>query len=208
MDLEAIVPERSIYVIDDDAAVRDSLRMLLQGAGMAVETFDSAEAFLARVGDVASGCVVTDVRMPGMTGIELQRALQARAAKLPLIVVTGHGDIDTAVIAMKSGAHDFIEKPYKEERLLGAIRDALELEERQRAARAQTSGIAARAATLSQRQRQVMDLVVEGLPNKEIAVRLGISARTVEIYRAWVMERMGARNVAELIRLALQLRTH
>ncbi|MBL8671028.1 MAG: response regulator [Alphaproteobacteria bacterium] len=199
-------PDRSIYVIDDDAAVRDSLQTLLEGAGMAVQTFDSAEAFLARFDGGLSGCIVSDMRMPGMTGIDLQKVLRERSGALPLIVVTAHGDIDTAVMAMKSGAHDFIEKPYKEERLLGAVRDALDLEERQRAARAQASEIAARAATLSQRQRQVMDLVVDGLPNKEIAVRLGISARTVEIYRAWVMERMGARNLAELIRLALQLR--
>lgn len=206
MSQAASSPDRSIFVIDDDAAVRDSLQALLEGAGLAVRTFESAEAFLALYDGSMTGCIVSDMRMPGMTGIDLQKVLRGRPGALPLIVVTAHGDIDTAVMAMKSGAHDFIEKPYKEERLLGAVRDALDLEERQRAARAQVSEIAARAATLSQRQRQVMDLVVDGLPNKEIAVRLGISARTVEIYRAWVMERMGARNLAELIRLALQLR--
>ena len=196
-----------VLVADDDEAVLDSLRLLLESHGYETRCFASAEALLAAVNgaEAAGGCAVVDVRLPGMSGLELQKQLYRRDRALPVIIITGHGDIDMAVRALKAGAFDFIEKPFDDNRLLDSIVDALAGATRRKAATETVSTTAASYAELSERQRQVMDLVAEGAANKEIAARLGISPRTVEIYRAKVMEKMGARNLAELVRMALVL---
>ncbi len=193
----------TVALIDDDAAVLDSLRMVLGSHGITVRPFNSANAFLA-LGDFGDiDCVVSDVRMPGVTGLELQRALSDRGSSLPLILMTGHGDIAMAVQALKDGAVDFLEKPFDDARLVESIQTATAAGDRQRSRRAAREETAARIAELTERQRQVMELVVKGLSSKEIALDLGISPRTVENYRAWVMEKMGASNLADLVRKAL-----
>jgi two-component system response regulator FixJ len=188
----------SVCIIDDDIAVLDSLRLLLSGTDLDVHCFVSAEAFLDAGEAIAQAdCVVSDVKMPGMTGLDLQRRLASYATRIPLILITGHGDID-----------DFIEKPFDDARLIKSIYGAIESGQRDRANCAETQHIAACLEELSDRQRQVMYLAVEGLSNKEIAARLGISPRTVETYRAWVMERTRARNLAHLVRMVTRLEGH
>lgn len=193
----------TIALIEDDEAVLDSLRLLLEGHGMAVQCFDSAEGFLAAGADSSSACIVSDVRMPGMSGLDLQRELKARSCNVPVILITGHGDIAMAVSAMREGAYDFIEKPYDAEQLIASIEKARAADQKIRSYQNQKTALMARMVELSPRQREVMQLVAEGLSNKQIAQQLGISSRTVENYRAWVMERMGAANVAELVRKVL-----
>lgn len=195
----------TVVLIDDDAAVLDSLRMILTQRGMSVECFTSADAFMARMKSISVNCVVSDVRMPGLSGLDLQTELTKTGSKVPLILITGHGEIAMAVGAVKQGAFDFIEKPFDPQKLADAIRQAIASSQEQRAQQDEVSAVRQRAAELSQRQREVMDLVVHGLSNKEIALRLGISPRTVENYRAWVMEKMGAPNLASLIRMVLLL---
>lgn len=195
-----------IALIDDDLAVLDSLSLYLQRNGVAVSCFSSAQDFLATK-DWAERfeCAVADVRMPGMSGLDLVRYLKSKGAIIPAILITGHGDIDMAVAAIKLGAFDFIEKPFDESRLLDAIRNAAGQGQREQDQVAQFADLKSRFESLSERQRQVMELAVTGLSNKEIGMRLGISPRTVEIHRAWMMERMGARNLAELVRMGMQL---
>lgn len=194
--------ERLIHVIDDDEAVRDSLEFVFETAEMAVRSYDSAVAFLQALDGGTSGCIVTDVRMPDMSGLDLLLELQDRGVRMPVIVITGHGDVPLAVEAMKAGAHDFIEKPFEEQRLLAAVQRALErgleppLTKEQADARA-------RIARLSPRERQVLKRLVDGQANKTVAWELGISARTVEVYRAKLMEKMQADAFADLVRLAL-----
>ena len=170
---------------------------------MAVRTYHSVEAFLAVDGDTP-GCIVSDVRLPGRSGLDLQRRLNEKGRMAPLILITGHGDIAMAVNAIKDGAFDFIEKPYDADQLIASIDKALAVDEKVRLREGQKAEIVARIAELSPRQRQVMHLVAEGLSNKQIAARLGISPRTVENYRAWVMERLAASNLADLVRKVLQ----
>ena len=198
----------TVALVDDDEAVLDSLRMALESRSIAVRCFTSAEAFMESLDELRPRCVVSDVRMPGWSGIELQQALKARDATLPLILITGHGDIPMAVNAIKEGAFDFIEKPFDYERLIESIMKAIEYGDRAQSAQAQLVDLAQRVGELSERQREVMDRVVEGLSNKEIAQALGISPRTVENYRAWVMEKMGATNLADLVRKVLLLNSH
>ena len=193
----------TIALIEDDEAALDSLRLLLEGRGMAVEGFGSGEAFFASLDKCKPVCVVSDVRMPGMSGLDLQRALKAQGKDVPVILITGHGDIAMAVTAMKEGAFDFIEKPYDAEYLIARIEKALTAEQELRSKEGQRLELLERIAELSPRQKEVMQLVAEGLSNKQIALQLGISPRTVENYRAWVMERMDASNVAELVRKVL-----
>jgi two-component system response regulator FixJ len=194
----------TIALIEDDEAALDSLRLLLQSRGLSVRGFASAEAFLAGASTEAPpACIVSDVRLPGMSGLDLQRALKARGEEVPVILITGHGDIAMAVTAMKEGAVDFVEKPYDADRLIAGIVEAVAAGAEQRSKDAQRAELLERLAELSPRQREVMHLVAEGLSNKQIALRLGISPRTVENYRAWVMERMGAANIAELVRKVL-----
>jgi len=195
----------TIALIDDDAAVLDSLRMILTQRGMAVECFTSADAFMARVKSMSVSCVVSDVRMPGLSGLDLQTELTKAGSKVPLILITGHGDIAMAVGAVKRGAFDFIEKPFDAQKLADTIRHAIANGQERRAQESEVGAVRERAAELSQRQREVMELVAQGLSNKEIARQLGISSRTVENYRAWVMEKMGAPNLASLVRMVVLL---
>ena len=198
------MPEPTVYIVDDEPAIRDSLAMLLRSVGLASRSFPSAPAFLDGFDARVPGCLVADVRMPGMSGLELQEALRARAAALPVIIITGHGDIAMAVRAMKAGATDFIEKPFNDQVLLDAVHRALA---QQRPGEAPPSAvraeIEARVATLTPREREVMLLVAEGRPNKVVATRLGLSTRTVEVHRAKAMEKMQARSLAELVRMAI-----
>jgi two-component system response regulator FixJ len=196
----------TVALIEDDEAALDSLRLLLESRGFSVRGFASAEAFLASMpDDGAPACIISDVRLPGLSGLDLQRALKAEGRDMPVILITGHGDIAMAVTAMKEGAFDFVEKPYDVERLIAGIGKALAAGEQLRTRENQRAELLQRLAELSPRQKEVMQLVAEGLSNKQIAHRLGISPRTVENYRAWVMERMGAANIAELVRKVLIL---
>ena len=192
-----------IHVIDDDADVRQSLAFLLTTAGLSVRVHESADAFLKVLAEVQEGCIVTDVRMPGIDGIELQRQLSARGIRLPVIMMTGHGDVALAVEAMKAGAVDFIEKPFDDEVLLTAIKAALARRAGDRERTAQSAAVRERLKLLSEREQQVMGGLVAGKPNKIIAFDLGISARTVEIYRANVMAKMQADSLSALVRMAL-----
>jgi FixJ family two-component response regulator len=203
--MNAADSDKQVFLVDDDAAVRDSLVLLLGIAGFKVRAFGSAVDFLDNFLPGQPGCLVTDIRMPGMDGLELQGELMRRNIDLPVIFITGHGDVAKAVQALKSGAHDFIEKPFEEEVLTDSIRQAFEEETSSRGPRArrETAGVNARKAMLTPREAQVMDLVVEGHSNKSIAQKLGISARTVEIHRARVMDKMKARNLSDLVRMAL-----
>jgi two-component system, LuxR family, response regulator FixJ len=196
-----------VALIDDDAAVLDALRLYLERNDVAVSSFSTADAFLASLGDAGGvDCIVADVRMPGLSGIDLVREACSRASSPPIILITAHGDVDMAVAAIKLGAFDFIEKPFDERRLLESIRAAVDQSSPvQPAAALDRAALKERVAGLTDRQRQVMELAASGLSNKEIALRLGISPRTVENHRAWMMERMGARNLADLVRLVTRL---
>jgi two-component system response regulator FixJ len=196
-----------LALIDDDAAVLDSLRLYLERNGVVVSGFSTADAFLAILGNAGSvDCIVADVRMPGLSGIDLVREMADRRNRPPIILITAHGDVDMAVSAIKQGAFGFIEKPFDEARLLESIRAAAgQAIPAQAPADRDLDELKERALGLTDRQRQVMELAAAGLSNKEIALRLGISPRTVENHRAWMMERMGARNLAELIRLVTRL---
>lgn len=198
--------ESSVAIIDDDEAVRDSISMMLGNEGFGILAFPTADAFLSNLdaGRLPS-CVVSDIRMPGMTGLDLQKVLAKKWPLVPLVLITGHGDVSIAVNALKSGAHDFIEKPFSPERLIEAIRSAVSSTASRINHDQELLRISGRVSELSDRQRQVMDLAVKGLSNKEIAIHLRISPRTVETYRAWVMEKTGARNIADLVRIAMRL---
>lgn len=196
----------AVAIIDDDEPVRDSLSLMLSNHGFGVCSFASAEQFLSALQqDQLPACVVCDIRMPGISGLELQKELVKKWPMVPLVLITGHGDVPMAVTALKAGAHDFIEKPFAPDRLIAAISSAIGATENQRNEDQEIVRLAARVNELSDRQRQVMDLAVKGLSNKEIALTLKISPRTVETYRAWVMEKTGARNIADLVRIAVRL---
>jgi RNA polymerase sigma factor (sigma-70 family) len=199
----------SIHVglVDDDPAVLDSLQLYFAHNGVQTSCFASAETLLAGLESGAQfDCVVSDIRMPGsMSGLGLLHRLKDRRSSIPLILITGLGDIEMAVSAIKNGAFDFIEKPFDEGRLLASIRNAVAVGRQQAGDVAEIEKLRARFNTLSERQRQVMELAVTGLSNKEIASQLGISPKTVENHRAWVMERIGAKNLAELVRIALKI---
>ncbi|EAQ35000.1 response regulator FixJ [Nitrobacter sp. Nb-311A] len=194
----------NVYVIDDDPTMRDSLDFLLGSADFNVTLFDTAADFLDAHSGLLFGCVLSDVRMPGINGMDLLRRLKASASPLPIIIMTGHGDIPLAVEAMKLGAFDFVEKPFEDERLIGMIEVALQQNPNHTKSDTVSAEIASRLATLSQRERQVMDGLVAGLSNKLIAREHNISPRTIEVYRANVMTKMQAHNLSELIRLALR----
>jgi len=195
-----------VALVDDDEAVLDALRLLLSAKGMRPACFASAGAYLDGRGEHDRfDCIVADVRMPGMSGVDLVQHLQGEAASPPVLLITGHGDVDMAVAAIKLGATDFIEKPFDETRLLEAIRTAASTDRQKRDEAARFAELRLRYEGLSHRQRQVMTLATEGLSNKEIAQRLDISPRTVEIHRSWMMTRMTARNLAELVRMEMEL---
>jgi two-component system, LuxR family, response regulator FixJ len=192
----------AIHVVDDDPAVRDSLRLLLEASGFSVQTHASAAAFLAEAAGLA-GCVLTDVRMPGMDGLQLQQRLNERGVRLPVMVMTGQGDIPIAVRAMKAGAVDFLEKPIDETRLLEAVGRALEQGRRLQQVQASAAEAAARLAGLTPREREVLDLLVTGLSNKAVGNELGASPRTIEVHRARILDKLQARSMPELVRLVL-----
>src|SRR5689334_17154208 len=192
-----------VFVVDDDADQRDSLCALLESAGVASEAHESARAFLGAYQPGRSGCLIADIRMPDMDGLELQEELNRRNAGLPVIVVTGHADVPLAVRAMKAGAVDLIEKPYDDELLLASVKRALAKAHGAREQAAATESAKTRIASLSARERQVLELLVAGQPNKIIAFELDISPRTVEIHRAHVMEKMEAKSLSDLVRAAI-----
>ncbi len=192
-----------VQIIDDDDALRDSLTFLLSSAGIEAKSYDSAGAYLDDPQRGAAGCIITDVRMPGMSGIDLLRKLKSDGVSLPVIVMTGHGDVPLAVEAMKLGAFDFIEKPFDDDALLASVRGALGVQEKQTREGSQRQEIENRLTQLSTRERQVLDGLVAGQANKVIAYELGISPRTVEIYRANVMTKMQANSLSDLVRMAL-----
>lgn len=195
--------EENVFVVDDDQAIRNSLKWLIESVGLRVKTFDSADAFLAACYPGLAGCLLLDVRMPGMSGLELQTHLRRQEFRMPVIIITGHGDVAMAVQAMKDGAVDFIEKPFNDEALLGSIRNALDYDKEWRGANAIKAEVAARLAELTPREHEVMMMVTDGKSNKEIAAALGVSTKTVEAHRARVMEKMRAGSLAELVRMAL-----
>ncbi|NVN87992.1 MAG: response regulator transcription factor FixJ [Rhodopseudomonas sp.] len=194
----------NVYVIDDDPAMRDSLDFLLDSSGFNVKVFESALAFLDALSAAESGCILSDVRMPGIDGIDLLKRLKALGSRLPVLIMTGHGDVPLAVEAMKLGAIDFIEKPFEDDRLIGMIEAALGQAERGAKTEAVAQDIAARVESLSPRERQVMDGLVAGLSNKVLARDFDISPRTIEVYRANVMTKMQASSLSELVRLAMR----
>lgn len=196
--------EAIVHVIDDDEAARHSLKFLIECAGYRVADYDSALAFLAALpadGQLGPGCIVTDVRMPEMTGLELIDRLRDKGVAEPLIVITGHADVPMAIEAMKQGVADFIEKPFSDDTILGSIRSAIARDTDRQQARNERAEVVARMETLSPREHEVLDGLVEGHANKVIAFDLDISARTVEVYRANVMTKMQARSLSELVRM-------
>jgi two-component system response regulator FixJ len=195
--------DRTVFVVDDDEAVRRALGFLLQTEGYAVEAFPSAAAFLDRYDPDRRGCLLLDVRMPHMTGLDLQHELNARGWRIPAIFITGHGTVPIAIAAMKAGAFDFIEKPLRDDALLDSVERALGWEETTREEHLELAALKTRATLLTPREREVFDLVATGEPNKIIARRLGISVRTVELHRSHILEKMQARTISELIRMAI-----
>jgi two-component system response regulator FixJ len=194
--------ERTVHVVDDDAAIRRSLEQLLDAAGFRVVSYDTPLAFLDAALDLSPGCVLLDIKMPGIDGLEVQALLQKGNVSWPVIVMTGQGDVQSAVRAMKAGAVDFLEKPYSDELLLDAIESALAGADRANVDR-DAAEATERIAALSPREREVLDALVAGRPNKVIAFDLGISVRTVEVHRARMMERLGVHQLAEAVRLAV-----
>jgi two-component system, LuxR family, response regulator FixJ len=195
--------ENVVHIIDDDDDARESLAFLLEAADVEVHAYESAVAFLKALPLVTSGCVITDVRMPDIDGMELMRRLHESGSALPVIVMTGHGDVPLAVEAMKLGAIDFLEKPFDDETLLTAVRMALSRKRGDSEQEMRKAEVKERLASLSPREQQVLDGLIAGHPNKTIAFDLGISARTVEVYRANLMTKMQARSLSELVRMAL-----
>ena len=196
-------PEPTVFVVDDDRAMRDSLSWLLDSVGLRVRSYATAAEFLADHDPAQPGCLVLDVRMPGMSGLDLQAELARRGVELPTIVITGHAEVSMAVRAVKAGALDFIEKPFSDQLLLDRVRQALEIDLEVREVRRRREDALRRLATLTAREREVLNLVVAGKQNKEIASELGVSPKTVEVHRAHVMSKMCVDSLAELIRITL-----
>ena len=197
--------DQTVFVIDDEEAVLDSIRMMLERRGYVVRTFNSAEAYLSTMEPGVCGCIVCDIRLGGLSGLDLHRKVMASGGALPVILITGHGDIEMAVRAVKGGAFDFIEKPFEDTRLYTSVAQALSAGRELLAKEGELAALTSRVADLTDRQLQVMGLVVDGLSNKEIGRRLGISPRTVETYRALVMAKTGASSLAELVKISIKL---
>lgn len=195
--------EPVVYIVDDDPEFSESVRWLLEPVGLKVELFASADDYLSSVDSTAVGCLVTDLRMPKMSGLELQRALKERGIEMPVIVMTAHGDIDTAVQAMKDGAADFIQKPFNDQIFLDLVNKAIAQSKEYARSNEQRANLASRFKTLSPRERDVLDLVVEGRTNKSIANSLDVSEKTVEAHRANVMQKTKAKSLAELIKMSI-----
>ena len=197
--------EQTVYIVDDDPAIRFAMQALLDSVNIEHEIFASADEFLQDEANQRSGCLVLDIRMPGLGGLELQDELIARGSTLPVIFITGHGDVPMAVEAMQKGAVDFIQKPFRDQELLDRIREALSTDRQRREERERHAEVAGRLERLTNREKEVFDLVVTGKPNKVIAYELDVSQRTVEIHRARVMEKMEARSLADLVRMHMAL---
>ncbi len=195
--------EPTVFIVDDDAAIRRSLRFLIESVGLKAETYSSAEEFLEVCDPERPGCLVADLRMPGMSGLQLQEQLQARGVELPVIIITAYAEVPMAVRAMKKGALDFVEKPFSDQELLDRVSKGIELDRQNRAEASERAAVAARFAQLTTREREVMTGVVAGKPNKTIAIELHLSEKTVEVHRAAVMKKLEVESVAALIRLKL-----
>jgi two-component system, LuxR family, response regulator FixJ len=195
-----------VYIIDDDEAVRDSLSWLMQSAGIDAQTFDSAKGFLEACNERLNGCLLLDIRMPGMSGLELQAALNQRGCHMPVIVISGHADVPMAVRALKAGAFDFIEKPFNDDILLALVQRALEQESQLRQSLAEKELLQAKMESLTPRELEVLERVVAGASNKQIGAELGVSQKTVEAHRAKVMEKLEAASLSHLVRMAVSLR--
>jgi len=198
--------EATVFLVDDDVSVRDSLSLLLSLKGLRTQVFASAESFLDTYRDDWRGCLITDLRMPGMSGLELQRALNGRGVSLPVVVLTAHGDVGATRAALKNGAFDFLEKPVDDEVLIDVLMNALRSDAERHAARAAHADTRARIERLTPREKDVLGLLAEGLQNRDIAVRLGISPRTVEVYKARMMEKLQCRSLVDAIRISLDAR--
>jgi FixJ family two-component response regulator len=194
-----------VYVVDDEEPICDSISLLLRSVGLKTETYTDPAAFLAKVKPDAAGCIVIDVRMPGMSGLEVQRVLNERRSSQPLIFITGHGDVPMAVEAMRNGAFDFLQKPFNDDDLIRRVQRALEQDSTDRARLAQTEDIRRRWESLTEREREVAEMLVDGAANKVVALDLGISERTVELHRARVMQKMEARSLPQLVRMVMTL---
>ena len=203
--VEDVVSTSTVYVVDDDDGMRRALSLLLNTVGYKTSAFASPKEFLDKFRPEFPGCLVLDIRMPGMSGLELQQHLNRMGSMLPVIFITGHGDVPMAVQAMKEGAFEFVQKPFRDQDLLDRINHALELDKENRSTLALRADVLQRCESLTPREKQVMDMVVDGAANKVIAIDLGLSERTVEIHRAKVMEKMGARSVAHLVRLQMSM---
>lgn len=206
MAIQPANQEATVFVVDDDDAVRESLVFLMKSVGLRAESFASAQAYLDVYNPQRPGCLVLDIRMPGMSGLELQDKLKQMGSILPIIFITGHGDVPMAVKAIKAGAADFVQKPFRDQELIDRIREVLEEDAEVRADKLQRTEILRRMGTLTEREREVMEQVVDGKANKVVAIDLNVSQRTVEIHRANVMEKMKARSLAQLVRLVMKAR--
>jgi two-component system, LuxR family, response regulator FixJ len=202
---EVAVNASTVYVVDDDDGMRRALSLLLNTVGFNTAAFASPREFLDKFKPDTAGCLVLDIRMPGMSGLELQQHLNRMGSMLPVIFITGHGDVPMAVQAMKEGAFEFVQKPFRDQDLLDRINHALEQDKENRSSLARRADVLQRIGSLTPREKQVMAMVVDGAANKVIAIDLGLSERTVEIHRAKVMEKMGARSVAHLVKLQMSL---
>ncbi|MCH8823898.1 MAG: response regulator transcription factor [Planctomycetes bacterium] len=198
----------TVFVVDDEVEVRESLRWLIESIDLNVETFESAEEFLRAYNPDRPGCAVIDMRMPEVSGLELQKKLKAKGIALPLIFITGFGSVPIAVEALKMGAVDFMEKPFSDQALLDKIHHALEIDRQTRLKKSRNENVSARVKDLTSREKEIMDLVVQGKATKRIAVQLGISPKTVEAHRARVMQKMKADSIADLVRSAMSVKVH
>jgi FixJ family two-component response regulator len=201
-----MMAEQIVYIVDDDEAMRDSLKWLLESRGLKVKIFASSEEFLGTLQGEPAGCMVLDVRMPGMNGLQLYEQLQVRGCALPVIFITGHGDVPMAVSALKRGAADFIEKPFNDQEMLSLIERCMEQDRAASRKRAENAAATQRISSLTQREREVLDLIVIGKLNKQVADELNISIKTVEVHRSRVMEKMAVASVAELVQLVIKTR--
>ncbi|HEX7296242.1 MAG TPA: response regulator transcription factor [Pyrinomonadaceae bacterium] len=203
----ARIPSEVVFVVDDDASMRDAISRLLNAVGLTVQTFASARAFLDGRSPEVPGCLVLDVRLPGLSGLDLQREMVERGIHIPVVFITGHGDIPMSVQAMKAGAVEFLTKPFRDQDLLDAVRSGIQLDRKEREERAELAELRDCVGQLTQREQEVMSLVVSGLLNKQIALQLGTSEKTIKIHRSQVMRKMRASSLADLVRMSQKLGT-